>query len=135
MVVPHPLAFARYVMLVAIAFPTVGLLLALRVPRNPIGWLYLGFGFAIGIQVALGLYSDHGFAHGQGHLPADRWVGEGGYLVAPIIYGTEKIPTVLCALPKETIRALRDLPPGAGRVAALFEKPRQYLDDDNERRR
>ena len=68
-------------------------------------------------------------------VPAERWVGEGGYVVAPIIYGTEKIPTVLCALPEETIRALRDLPPGAGRVAALFEKPRQYLDDDNERRR
>ncbi len=68
-------------------------------------------------------------------VPADRWVGEGSYVVAPIIYGTEKIPTVLCALPEEAIRELRALPPGAGRVAALFEIPRQYLDDEKSDRR
>src|SRR3954469_24162726 len=64
-VAPHPVALARVIMLVAVAFPAVGLLLALRVPRNPIGWLYLGFGLAIGLQVGLGLYSDHQYWHHQ----------------------------------------------------------------------
>ncbi len=72
-VAPHPLELARVILLVALAFPVVGLVLALRVPRNPIGWMFLAFGLAIGLQVALGLYADHHWYHGQPPLPADNW--------------------------------------------------------------
>jgi signal transduction histidine kinase len=70
---PRPHALAVVLMPVAAAFPVVGLLIAIHQPRNPIGWLLLGFAVCIGLETVLALYADHRFAHGQPALPADRW--------------------------------------------------------------
>ena len=40
-----------------IGFSSVGLVLCLRVPRNPLGWLFLGVGFDLGIGLACDAYS------------------------------------------------------------------------------
>lgn len=52
-------------------------------------------------------------------VPSGRWVGEDGYVVCPLIYGTKEVPTLLCALPQATIGALRALP-RARRVEAML---------------
>ena len=51
---------------VFLSFPLVGALIASRQPRNPIGWLFLGTGFALGLQRALLGWSTHELVVGPG---------------------------------------------------------------------
>ncbi|HSJ43506.1 MAG TPA: hypothetical protein VK923_02340, partial [Euzebyales bacterium] len=65
MAVVEPLAFdvlvrgAADALAFLLGFATVGLILALRRPANPIGWLYLAAGLAASVT-----------------SPADPWVGQ-----------------------------------------------------------
>ena len=60
--------------LTLLAFPVVGLVLARRVPGNPIGWLLLAISICWG--VALGTtYADYGLKYHPGAVPAANWVG------------------------------------------------------------
>jgi hypothetical protein len=60
-------------------FAVVGALIAVRRPRNPIGWLCLGFGLVGGSQVAAYSYAIHGLITDPGSLPgavfAAWWAG------------------------------------------------------------
>jgi len=38
-------------------YATLGLVIAIRRPRHPVGWLLLGFGLAVSLQVAVGQYA------------------------------------------------------------------------------
>src|SRR5919204_750335 len=63
------------------AAATVGALIFARVPRNPIGWIFLGVGLAGGLSVLLAGYADLALLAGKGSrqlgdLSADatRWL-------------------------------------------------------------
>jgi hypothetical protein len=43
----------------SLAFPTVGALIAARLPTNPIGWLFCGFGLLRAVQRFAGAYADY----------------------------------------------------------------------------
>jgi hypothetical protein len=45
------------VTLIALTFPTVGVLIAYRLPRNPVGWLFYGAGVIEGTNAVVGAYS------------------------------------------------------------------------------
>jgi hypothetical protein len=56
----------------------VGLLLVLRLPRQPVGWLLLGAGTFLQLSTAAGAYSRAAFVHAPGTLP----LGEAALLMA-----------------------------------------------------
>jgi signal transduction histidine kinase len=58
--------------LVILPFPVVGLLIALRRPENPIGWLLLAIGSVWFLGEAMTGYGTYGLA--ISHLPAANWV-------------------------------------------------------------
>ncbi|MGZ6543989.1 MAG: histidine kinase [Actinomycetota bacterium] len=63
--------------LVNIAATGFGILLASRQPRNPIGWLFLAAGFALGFSGFGAVYALHALVADPGSLPAGRaaaWV-------------------------------------------------------------
>jgi hypothetical protein len=62
----------------------VGLLLALRLPRHPIGWLLLGAGTFIQISVAASAYTWAAFVRAPGSLPLGEvaWFGQSGWILA-----------------------------------------------------
>ena len=63
--------------LVNIAATGFGILLASRQPRNPIGWLFLAAGFALGFSGFGAVYGLHALVADPGSLPAGRaaaWV-------------------------------------------------------------
>jgi hypothetical protein len=53
-------------------FAGVGLIVARRQPRNPIGWLLLSLAFAMGVSYAVGPYAVLAFRDGQRGLPLAR---------------------------------------------------------------
>ncbi|HVS04723.1 MAG TPA: histidine kinase [Candidatus Dormibacteraeota bacterium] len=57
-----------------LVFPALGLLIALRRPENPIGWLVLGFALWIQIQSFAGEYALRAFVIAPGSLPAAAFV-------------------------------------------------------------
>jgi hypothetical protein len=60
------------VTLIALTFPTVGVLIAYRLPRNPVGWLFYGAGVIEGINAVVGAYSLYSRSDGR-HLPLGDW--------------------------------------------------------------
>ena len=72
---------------VFLSFPLVGALIASRQPRNPIGWLFLGTGFALGLQRALLGWSTHELVVGPGTSSA----GALAALVADLLW----VPTLV----------------------------------------
>jgi signal transduction histidine kinase len=63
----------------------LGILLAIRRPRNPIGWLFLAAGFALGVTAFGTAYALHGIVADPGSLPATRaaaWIANCLGLVA-----------------------------------------------------
>ena len=71
--------------LVQLAFPVAGLVLALRRPQLPIGWLLLGIGVAWGMAGGTG-YADYGLRLHPGSLPAAGIVAAvGASMWAPAI--------------------------------------------------
>ena len=57
-----------------LVFPTLGLLIALRRPENPIGWLILGFALWIQVQSFASEYALRAFVIAPGSLPAAAFV-------------------------------------------------------------
>jgi hypothetical protein len=60
------------VTLIALTFPTVGVLIAYRLPRNPVGWLFYGAGVIEGTNAVVGAYSVFSRSDGR-HLPLVDW--------------------------------------------------------------
>jgi signal transduction histidine kinase len=75
---------------VNIPVPLLGILIASRRPRNPIGWVYLGASFALGVVIFGQLYAIHVLAVDPGALP-------GGHLMAWI--SVLFLPVAICLLP------------------------------------
>jgi signal transduction histidine kinase len=57
-----------------LVFPALGLLIALRRPESPIGWLVLGFALWIQVQSFAGEYALRAFVIAPGSLPAAAFV-------------------------------------------------------------
>ena len=74
--VPRAAGAFGFVMLV---WASVGVLLCLRVPRNPIGWLFLGIGMLSNVGALLDAYAAP--AHG---LPASSVAAVGAGLLGPL---------------------------------------------------
>jgi len=62
-------AYLVNLVLAALAFSTVGALVAFRRRENPIGWLLLGTGMLYATEVFAGNYSTYAFSTDQGSLP------------------------------------------------------------------
>jgi hypothetical protein len=72
---------------VLLASPMVGAILAIRRPRNPIGWLFLVIALGLTLSVFSSLYVGRSVAFGF-NLPADRfvdWIGSLGSTVASLL--------------------------------------------------
>ena len=57
-----------FILVVFLAFPVVGALVAARQPHNTVGWIMLGVGLAWSVPSLLGIYADYGLSH-PGSLP------------------------------------------------------------------
>jgi signal transduction histidine kinase len=88
----------------AIVFGTTGLLIATRVPSNPIGWLFLALGIGSGIQEVAQQYAIYGILHRPGSIPAAdvaawivQWIWIPLTAVAivfiPLLYPTGRLPS------------------------------------------
>jgi hypothetical protein len=62
-------------MLGYLSFPMVGLLIAVRQPGNPLGWLLLGIGLTLGLNDAMHAYGDYTLVYKPGTLPAGLVIG------------------------------------------------------------
>jgi hypothetical protein len=87
-----------------VTFASVGLVVALRRPRNPIGWLLCAGALITGIASVASVYADYAFAVKHGHVlgaTAAAWVtgwiwnfglAPGG-LLAPLLFPDGRLPT------------------------------------------
>ena len=57
-----------------LSFSTVGLLIATRQPQNPIGWIMLVAGFALGANLLTSTYVELSLAQPRGRLTGTQWV-------------------------------------------------------------
>jgi MFS family permease len=57
----------------SLAFPTVGALIASRLPTNPVGWLFCGFGLLRAVQRFAGSYADYALLENLA-FPGGRYV-------------------------------------------------------------
>jgi len=81
--------FPGYASVFAITFSTVGWLVTVRQPRNPLGWLFAVVGLLAAIQVFAQGYGIHGIMGQPGSLPGARW--------AAWVYGWLWLPLNLIA--------------------------------------
>ncbi|MGH2680983.1 MAG: histidine kinase [Actinomycetota bacterium] len=88
----------------AIVFGTTGLLIATRVPSNPIGWMFLALGIGSGLQEVSQQYAIYGILHHPGSVPAAdvaawivQWIWIPLTAVAivfiPLLYPTGRLPS------------------------------------------
>jgi signal transduction histidine kinase len=61
--------------LVILAFATIGLFIATRHPRNPIGWIYCFVGLAGGFSLFAETYAEYGITHRPSPLPGTVVMG------------------------------------------------------------
>jgi signal transduction histidine kinase len=73
-----PVGFSHYI---AIPFCAVGAFVAARLPRNPIGWLFLAWGSISAVHFAGVEYGYHTLVVDPGSLPAGRWIASAGLAV------------------------------------------------------
>jgi hypothetical protein len=92
------------------AAATVGALIFARVPRNPIGWIFLGVGLLAGLNVLLAGYADSALLAGAGSqrlgdvaADATRWLWAPVTLI-PVTFGLFLFPDG--RLPSRRLRAL-----------------------------
>jgi len=64
-----------YLLLAFVLFAGFGAFIASRVPRNPIGWLYLTLAVLVGLGFAGGEYARYALMTDPGSLPAPQWAG------------------------------------------------------------
>ncbi len=60
--------------LIAVPFAVVGVLVASRRPRNPIGWLFLAFAVVAAFAVSADRYASYALVEHPGSLPGGDWV-------------------------------------------------------------
>jgi hypothetical protein len=60
--------------LIAASFAVVGVLVASRRPRNPIGWLFLAFAVVAAFAVSADRYASYALVEHPGSLPGGDWV-------------------------------------------------------------
>src|SRR3712207_5176359 len=76
--------------LLALAYPTVGALIATRLPTNPIGWIFCGAGLLYAIQRFFIAYADYalltsfGWRGGESMAWLSTWVALAGPVVAGV---------------------------------------------------
>jgi hypothetical protein len=73
---------------VQLAAATTGAVVATRLPRNPIGWIFLGMGAGLALAFAANSWSEVGLGTDAGPLPADdlaAWLGS--WLFIPSVFG------------------------------------------------
>ena len=73
---------------VQLAAASTGAVVATRLPRNPIGWIFLGMGAGLALAFAANSWSGLGLGTDSGPLPADdlaAWLGT--WLFIPAIFG------------------------------------------------
>ena len=119
---------------IAVAFPTVGAIIASRKPENPIGWIFCLVGLSLGIAVFAAQYAVYALVTEPGALPAGifaAWLGTWTWLPG-IVLG----PTFLLLLfPHGRLLSRRWRPVAwistgttALGVAVLMVLPWDYLD-------
>jgi signal transduction histidine kinase len=64
-----------YLLLAFVLFAGFGAFIASRVPRNPIGWLYLAVAVLVGLGFAGSEYARYALMTDTGSLPAPQWAG------------------------------------------------------------
>jgi signal transduction histidine kinase len=64
-----------YLLLAFVLFAGFGAFIASRVPRNPIGWLYLAVAVLVGVGFTGGEYARYALMTDPGSLPAPQWAG------------------------------------------------------------
>jgi hypothetical protein len=73
---------------VQLAAATTGAVVATRLPRNPIGWIFLGMGAGLALAFAANSWAELGLGTDTGPLPADdlaAWLGF--WLFIPAVFG------------------------------------------------
>jgi hypothetical protein len=74
----------------SLAYPTVGALIASRLPTNPIGWIFCGIGLLYGVRRFTGAYADYDlfenivFSWGESAAWFSTWTGPAGLTLAGI---------------------------------------------------
>ena len=76
--------------IVMLAFPTVGVIIATRQPRNAIGWLFLATGVSAALEDVLLGYATHALLAEPGSLPAGAALG----VLADVLW----VPTLVCGI-------------------------------------
>ena len=82
--IPFALAFSA----VQIGAATAGAVVASRLPRNAVGWIFLALGTGLGLSFALGFYAELGIKMDTGPLPADELAAcASSWLFIPVVFG------------------------------------------------
>ena len=63
-----------FALVVAAPFAVVGVLVASRRPRNPIGWLFLAFAVVVAFAASADRYASYALVEHPGSLPGGDWV-------------------------------------------------------------
>ena len=71
---PGAIFFLMFALVVAAPFAVVGVLVASRRPRNPIGWLFLAFALVAAFAASADRYASYTLVEHPGSLPGGDWV-------------------------------------------------------------
>jgi hypothetical protein len=71
---PDASLFLMFALIVAAPFAVVGVLVASRRPRNPIGWLFLAFALVAAFAASADRYATYALVEHPGSLPGGDWV-------------------------------------------------------------
>jgi hypothetical protein len=86
---PTEIPFVVGFVAVQLGAATAGAVISSRLPRNAVGWIFLGIGLLLGLLFAAGAYTSLGIDVGQGFfLPGSRiaaWVGS--WIFVPAAFG------------------------------------------------
>ncbi|MGH3367051.1 MAG: hypothetical protein ACRDOY_07600 [Nocardioidaceae bacterium] len=85
---PADLIFAVAFVGAQVCAATAGLVIARRLPRHPVGWIFLSIGVGMGLSLTAGAYADLSVTTNIGPLPAyglAEWLG--AWLFVPVAFG------------------------------------------------
>ena len=96
--------FRGFSIVFALVFGTTGLVIASRVPSNPIGWMFLAAGIGSGLQELAQQYAIYGILYRPGSLPAPdvgAWITQWIWIpltaiaivFIPMLYPTGRLPS------------------------------------------
>jgi hypothetical protein len=80
--------FAIGLVSVQLAAASAGAVIASRMPRNAVGWIFLALGLGLGLALACGLWAAYGIDTSHGPVPGDEaaaWVVS--WLFLPVVFG------------------------------------------------